>query len=78
MSGTSKTPAVGFCRSCNREVPLEVVSKHFDGRGKIRCSLCNSTDVRPMAINAANGLVFGALRLFAGLMAARSSEDITK
>lgn len=71
---------VGECRSCHRDVILEPVTRHLDGKSKVRCSFCNSTNVRPKSVNAQNGLVFGALNLFAGVRAARaqSSEDVEK
>lgn len=69
---------VGYCNQCHRDVPIATTTKHTDGKCVNYCSFCGSTNIRVKTVNAANGLVFGTLNLFAGLHAARSSEEVSK
>lgn len=75
---SANNAVIGYCGQCHRDVAIASTTKHTDGKIVNYCSFCGSTNVRPKHVNAANGMIFGALNLFAGLRAARSSEEVSK
>lgn len=48
------------CRSCNRTVAADFVSRHTDGRQIMRCSKCNSIDVHIVVVDCQEGQALAA------------------